>query len=280
MYGFVIALFALSVIGTAVRSPEAATRAAVVEALRLDTPAPECGRQHHGRDPHRRRAERGGVAAGAGRHRVPAARSQGRRAGHVQTEARIVYDASFMYVAVTALDPEPAKIVGHRTRRDERSPSDWIRVMIDSFHDKRSAFEFAVNPAGVKQDSTGSTTANRRWLGRGVGRVGGHDGGRLAGRVPHSVLAAALSADRDATFGLAFVRQIGRLNETSTWPLLSKNATGYVSSFGDLTGLRLDRVAQAARAGALSGRRRDHAAGRDRQHAVHGHDPDSTSAST
>ena len=45
------------------------------------------------------------------------------------------------------------RLVGIRTRRDEYSPSDWIRVMVDSFHDKRSAFEFAVNPAGVKQDA-------------------------------------------------------------------------------------------------------------------------------
>ncbi|MBA2257852.1 MAG: hypothetical protein H0W18_03070, partial [Acidobacteria bacterium] len=36
---------------------------------------------------------------------------------------------------------------------DEGSPSDWLRVVIDSFHDRRSGYEFAVNPAGVKQDS-------------------------------------------------------------------------------------------------------------------------------
>ena len=67
-----------------------------------------------------------------------------------ETEARVAYDANAMYIAVQAIDPEPARIVGIRTRRDESSPSDWIRVMIDSFHDRRSAYEFAVNPAGVK----------------------------------------------------------------------------------------------------------------------------------
>ena len=50
------------------------------------------------------------------------------------------------------------------------------------------------------------------------------------------------SARREtSTFGLAIVRQVGRLNETTTWPLLAKSANGYVSSFGELTGLRLDR---------------------------------------
>ncbi|HEX6974912.1 MAG TPA: DUF5916 domain-containing protein, partial [Vicinamibacterales bacterium] len=44
-----------------------------------------------------------------------------------------------------------------------------------------------------------------------------------------------------ATFGFGVMRQIARLNETTTWPLISKSANGYVSSFGDLTGLRLDK---------------------------------------
>src|SRR5215213_10826713 len=70
-----------------------------------------------------------------------------------ETEARIAYDATSLYIAVQALDPDPARIVGIRTRRDEGSPSDWVSVLVDSFHDRRSAFEFAVNPAGVKQDS-------------------------------------------------------------------------------------------------------------------------------
>src|SRR5262245_58602554 len=45
-----------------------------------------------------------------------------------KTEARVAYDSSHIYVAVTAFDPEPDKIVGYLTRRDSGSPSDWIRV--------------------------------------------------------------------------------------------------------------------------------------------------------
>src|SRR5688572_19535210 len=36
-----------------------------------------------------------------------------------ETEARVAYDATALYVAVQAIDPEPARIVGIRTRRDE-----------------------------------------------------------------------------------------------------------------------------------------------------------------
>src|SRR6188472_393100 len=57
----------------------------------------------------------------------------------LQTEARVAYDATALYVAIRAVDSEPQKIVGIRTRRDAESPSDWVRVIIDSFHDRRTA---------------------------------------------------------------------------------------------------------------------------------------------
>ena len=38
-------------------------------------------------------------------------------------------------------------------------------------------------------------------------------------------------------FGFAIVRTVAHTNETSTWPLLARSASGYVSSFGDLRGV-------------------------------------------
>src|SRR6185436_5830319 len=62
------------------------------------------------------------------------------------TDVKVVYDASNLYIAVRAHDPEPGRIVGLRTRRDTDSSSDWLKVIVDSFHDRRTAFEFGVNP--------------------------------------------------------------------------------------------------------------------------------------
>src|SRR5688500_2705736 len=137
-----------------------------------------------------------------------------------ETEARVAYDATALYVAVQALDPEPARIVGIRTRRDESSPSDWIRVMIDSFHDRRSAYEFAVNPAGVKSDTYwyNDTNNDQGWDAVWDVAVSRNDRGwRAEFRVPFSQLRFPVADD--STFGLAIVREIGRLNETTTWPL-------------------------------------------------------------
>ncbi len=162
-----------------------------------------------------------------------------------ETEARVAYDDAAIYVAVQANDPEVRKLIGLRTRRDEHSPSDWIRVIIDSFRDRRSGYEFAVNPAGVKQDSYWFNDGNNDQGWDAVWDVAVsrfERGWRAEFRIPFSQLRYHPAAD--ATFGFAIVRHIGRLNETSTWPLLSRNANGYVSSFGDLTGLRLTRSAK------------------------------------
>ena len=162
-----------------------------------------------------------------------------------ETAARVAYDDHAIYVAVQATDPEAGKIIGLRTRRDEGSPSDWLRVVFDSFHDRRSGYEFAVNPAGVKQDSYWFNDGNNDsgWDAVWDVAVSRSDSGwRAEFRIPFSQLRYHPAAK--ATFGLAIVRQVGRLNETSTWPLLSRNVTGYVSSFGELTGLRLTQPAK------------------------------------
>ncbi len=166
-----------------------------------------------------------------------------------KTEARFAYDGASLYVAVQAFDPEPSKIVGHMTRRDAHSPSDWISIMVDSYHDHRTAYEFAVNPAGVKRD--------RYYFNDGHGEdsswdavwdaavVRNTEGWAAEFRIPFSQLRFKSKGNTD--FGIAIVRNIARLNETSCWPHLSKSASGIVSSFGDIKGLELTRPRNASR---------------------------------
>src|SRR5215471_3341686 len=45
------------------------------------------------------------------------------------TDVKVAYDATNLYIAVRAHDPEPARLVGLRTRRDTQSSSDWIKVI-------------------------------------------------------------------------------------------------------------------------------------------------------
>jgi hypothetical protein len=64
------------------------------------------------------------------------------------TEVRVLFDATALYVACRADEPGTFEDPRLLTRRDDGSPSDWIRVFVDSYHDRRTAFEFAVNAAG------------------------------------------------------------------------------------------------------------------------------------
>ncbi len=155
-----------------------------------------------------------------------------------RTEFRVAYDASTVYVKVRAFDTEASKIVGYLTRRDADSPSDWIRVFIDSYHDHRSAYEFAVNPVGVKfdrywfNDNNNDDSWDAVWD---VNVSRDAQGWSAEFRIPFSQLRFAPGESQ--TVGFAVIRQIGRLNESATWPLLSRSANGFVSSFGELSGL-------------------------------------------
>ena len=60
------------------------------------------------------------------------------------TEFRVAFDTSTLYVKVRAYDREPEKIVTYLTRRDDDSPCDWIRVLIDSYHDRLSGYAGAI----------------------------------------------------------------------------------------------------------------------------------------
>jgi len=157
-----------------------------------------------------------------------------------KTEARIVYDSSAIYVCVRAFDAEPARIIGFLTRRDAGSASDWIQVYIDSYYDRRTAYQFSVNPLGVKQDAYwyNENESDDSWDAVWdvvVRRT--NDGWQAEFQIPFSQL--RFSGKGDGQLGFAISRQVARLNETSTWPLISKSASGWVSSFGTLNGVNI-----------------------------------------
>jgi hypothetical protein len=158
-----------------------------------------------------------------------------------RTEFRVAYDASTLFVRVRAFDTDPDRIVTYLTRRDSDSPGDWLRVMIDSYHDKRTAYEFGVNPSGVKMDRYWFNDTSRDDSWDAVWDVSvsrDAQGWSAEFRIPFSQL--RFNPAKTNTFGLAVSRDVGRLKETSTWPLLSRSANGYVSSFGDLGGLSME----------------------------------------
>jgi hypothetical protein len=155
-----------------------------------------------------------------------------------RTVAKVAYDDEAIYVSVRAFDTDPSAIQAFLTRRDVPSGSDWIRVYIDSYHDRRTAYSFAVNPVGVKLDTYHYNDGNQDdswdavWD---VSVVRDAEGWRAEFKIPLSQL--RFQDGGDGRLGFAVARNLARTNETSMWPLISRGAVGWVSSFGDLTGV-------------------------------------------
>src|SRR5690242_13108698 len=156
----------------------------------------------------------------------------------MRTEARVVYDEAHLYVFVRAFDPRPDSIIALLSRRDVRTASDQIKVMIDSYHDRRTGFEFAVNPAGVKRDyyayDDGAEDVSWDAVWDVATRIDSL-GWTAEFRIPLSQLRYPPAASH--TFGVMIIRELARRNERVSWPLLRRSRNALVSQFGDVGGL-------------------------------------------
>jgi hypothetical protein len=155
-----------------------------------------------------------------------------------KTEFQVLYDERNLYVFVRMFDPHPDSIMRSLSRRDVRGPSDQIKLLIDSYDDKRTGYEFAVNPDGVKRDFSMSNDGNEDGSWDGVWDVAttvDSLGWAAEFRIPLSQLRYAEAATN--TFGFGIWRDIERYKERTSWPLWSPMRSGISSQLGRLTDL-------------------------------------------
>jgi uncharacterized protein DUF5916/cellulose/xylan binding protein with CBM9 domain len=155
-----------------------------------------------------------------------------------KTEAKVAYDASNLYVFVRAFDAHPDSIIRLLERRDTFTPSDQIWLFIDSYHDRRTGYEFGVDAAGVKMDAALYNGGNEDWAWDAVWDVATRIdslGWTAEFRIPLSQL--RYSARRDHSFGFTIDRDIYRYNERVSWPAISQSRPDLLSQLGELDGL-------------------------------------------
>ncbi|MFL5478461.1 MAG: DUF5916 domain-containing protein, partial [Gemmatimonadaceae bacterium] len=155
-----------------------------------------------------------------------------------KTEAKISYDASNLYVFVRAFDPHPDSIKKLLERRDTFTSSDMIWIFVDSYHDKRTGYEFGVNSAGVKMDQAIYDDGNEDGAWDAVWDVATQIdslGWTAEFRIPLSQM--RYGREREHTFGIMIDRDVNRYNERYIWPLLRQSKPGFVSQFGSLHGM-------------------------------------------
>jgi hypothetical protein len=155
-----------------------------------------------------------------------------------RTEVQIGYDDDNVYVAVYAHDDPSLPLIMPLARRDTEPPSDWIRIAFDSYADRRTAFEFGVNPAGVKVDAIISNDVERDLTWDAVWQVSTRivsDGWVAEFRIPLSEL--RFSGVAGAAWGFQVTRIIQRNKETDLWAPTLQADLRPVPRYGALEGL-------------------------------------------
>ena len=156
-----------------------------------------------------------------------------------QTKFKVIYDTKYLYIAIRAYDAEPEKIESRLSRRDGFA-GDRVNVIIDSYHDKRTAFVFTTTAAGVKGEEFASQNGNNwddSWNPIWYTNAKVDDKGWTAEmKIPFSQL--RFGKAKEQVWGFNINRTIFRLQERSLWQRIPNDQAGFISEAGELHGLK------------------------------------------
>jgi hypothetical protein len=159
------------------------------------------------------------------------------KAPRFPTVAKVAYDPANLYVFVRCFDPHPDSIIQLLARRDSWTSSDMVWLFIDSYHDRRTGYEFGVNAAGVKIDQAVYDDGNEDGAWDAVWDVATRIdslGWTAEFRIPMSQM--RYGPQREHTFGFTVDRDIYRFNERVSWPVISQSHNGLISQLGEVSG--------------------------------------------
>ncbi len=154
------------------------------------------------------------------------------------TEIKILYDNSNLYVAFKCYDKGPGKIRPILSRRDD-SVGDIAGVAFDSYHDKQTAYEFNVAASGQKVDLVhlGAYLWDFNWDAVWDGKAQVYDSLWTSEmQIPFSQL--RFSPGEEQVWGMHVWRWIDRYNEEDQWKLIPIDAPAMVYLFGELHGVK------------------------------------------
>jgi len=156
-----------------------------------------------------------------------------------KTKIWVAYDDKAIYIAGFLFDSKPQKIVGRLGRRDDFLESDWFIFAVDSYYDRRSGYQFAVNPAGSIVDWTlyNDTWNSTTWDGVWKWKTSINKKGWIVElKIPFDQL--RFPKKNEYTWGVNFKRIIKRKNEENCFVWIPKEDNGYVSRFAKLKGIK------------------------------------------
>ncbi len=153
-----------------------------------------------------------------------------------QTEVRVCYTQSSLYIGIICLDPTPGKRPVESLRRDWSFPkNDNFIVFIDTYNDQTNGFAFGISPAGAQWDGIQSNggKVNLDWDTKWKAAVTNFDDRWVAEfEIPFRSLRYHGGAEE---WGINFSRQDLKTAEKSSWaPMPRQFATATLAYTGSL----------------------------------------------
>lgn len=152
---------------------------------------------------------------------------------------KVAYDDEAIYFAMACYEDDMSKVSSYLSRRDQIEASDVVSIYIDPYHDRTTGYNFRVNPDGVMQDAYLFDNGNRDvdWNAVWDAEVSRDENGWYVEiRIPLSQI--RFKPSDDMTWGLQAYRWLHGRGEDTGWVMWDRNASGFVSRWGTLTGLR------------------------------------------
>jgi hypothetical protein len=157
-----------------------------------------------------------------------------------RTEVRVIYDDRSLFIGVICHARDPSTIRASVMQRDASlQPDDYVAILLDTFHDRRNAFYFAIGAAGGMLDALVAKNGadfNQNWDGIWDGRARVTADGWVAEiEIPFETLNFKQG---ETTWGFNVQRVIRSGHEILRWASPSPRYDfDYVANAGTLNGL-------------------------------------------
>jgi hypothetical protein len=169
------------------------------------------------------------------------------RPAEERTEVLVWYAPDAIHFGVIAHDRMPAAIRATVADRDNIDSEDQVVLDIDTFHDRRRAFFFGVNPLGVQSDGVrsegagqvsslvpGSIDKNPDFVWESKGRISDR-GYEIEIRIPFKSL--RYPGGERQTWGFNVTRIVRRTGYTDTWTDVRRANASFIGQEGAIAGL-------------------------------------------
>ncbi len=169
------------------------------------------------------------------------------RPAEEETEVLVWYAPDAIHFGIIARDRNPAAIRATVADRDNIDSDDHVVIDLDTFHDRRRAFFFGVNPLGAQSDGVrsegagqvtsltpGSVDKNPDFTWESKGRITDR-GYEVEVRVPFKSL--RYPAGNEMAWGINVTRVVQRTGYTDTWTDVRRANASFLGQEGAIGGL-------------------------------------------